>query len=98
MPASMTELRSALERSIREHSATGEMLVWLCSERDQWRELITPELLAAILSAVEREQHRAAGRTSKVHRLLVDDRQLVADMFAGVDVAICAATRCAAFN
>ena len=82
------ELRSALERSIREHSATSEMLVWLCNERDEWRELITPELLAAVLSALERDQHKSGVRGSKLQRLLVEDRQLVGDMFAGADVAI----------
>ena len=82
------ELQTALERSIREHSATSEMLIWLCSEREEWRELIAPELLAAILSALEREQHRGASRNSKLQRLLVDDRQLVADIFAGADVAV----------
>src|SRR5207302_11079869 len=44
------QLQEMLERSLREHSATSEMLVWLCNERDDWRELINPELLAAILS------------------------------------------------
>src|SRR5204863_5866218 len=39
------ELRTMLERSIREHSATSEMLAWLCSEREQWSELVTQELL-----------------------------------------------------
>src|SRR3984893_12592522 len=42
------ELRTALERSVRQHSATSEMLVWLCNERHEWRELMTPELLTAI--------------------------------------------------
>ena len=47
------ELRAAIERSIREHSATSEMLIWLCKERDgAWRKLITPDLLTAILAAV----------------------------------------------
>ena len=82
------ELEKMIERSIREHSATSEMLIWLCNERDEWPELITPELLAAILSALEREQHAAPGRASKLQRLLVDDRQLIADIFAGADVAL----------
>jgi transcription elongation factor GreA len=82
------ELQKMLERSIHEHSATSDMLIWLCSERDGWRELITPELLAAILSALEREQHQAPGRASKLQRLLVEDRQLIADIFAGADVAL----------
>jgi transcription elongation factor GreA len=82
------ELRKMLERSIQEHSATSEMLAWLCSEREEWRELITPELLAAILSALERDQHAGAGRGGKLQRLLMEDRQLIADIFAGADIAL----------
>lgn len=82
------ELQKMLERSIREHSATSEMLVWLCTERNEWRELINPELLTAILSALEREQHSAPGRASKLQRLLVEDRQLIADIFANSDVGL----------
>ncbi|HET9419101.1 MAG TPA: hypothetical protein VFO30_07155, partial [Chthoniobacterales bacterium] len=82
------ELQKMLERSIREHSATSEMLTWLCAERNEWRELITPELLSAILSALEREQHQAPGRASKLQRLLIEDRQLIADIFADTDVAL----------
>ncbi len=82
------QLREMLERSIREHSATSEMLIWLCAERDDWRELINPELLAAILSALEREQHSAPGRASKLQRLLMEDRQLFQDMFGNADVGL----------
>jgi len=82
------ELRAALERSIREHSATSEMLVWLCNEREQWPDLITPELLAAIFSALERDQHRALGRGTKLQRLLVEDRKLLGEIFSGADVGI----------
>ncbi|HEY5992327.1 MAG TPA: GreA/GreB family elongation factor [Candidatus Udaeobacter sp.] len=82
------ELRTMLERSIREHSATSEMLTWLCSEREDWSELVTPDLLGAILAALEREQHNAPGRASKLHRALVEDRQLIGDIFKKVDVAL----------
>jgi transcription elongation GreA/GreB family factor len=82
------ELRSMLERSIREHSATGEMLAWLCSERENWSELITPELLGAIFAALEREQHNAPGRGGKLHRVLVEDRTLLGDIFKNTDAAI----------
>src|SRR5213075_3575537 len=82
------ELRTMLERSIREHSATSEMLAWLCSDRENWSDLITPELLGAILSALEREQHRAPGRASKLHRALVEDRQLLGDISKKGDVAL----------
>jgi transcription elongation GreA/GreB family factor len=82
------ELQEMLERSLREHSATSEMLVWLCNEREDWRALINPELLAAILSALEREQHSAPGRASKLQRLLMDDRQLFQDMFGKADAGL----------
>jgi len=82
------ELRTMLERSIREHSATSEMLAWLCSERESWSELVTPDLLGAILAALEREQHNSPGRASKLHRVLMDDRQLLGDIFKKCDVAI----------
>jgi transcription elongation GreA/GreB family factor len=82
------DLRTMLERSIREHSATSEMLAWLCSEREGWSELITPDLLAAIFATLEREQHNTPGRASKLHRALVGDRQLLGDIFKKADVAI----------
>lgn len=80
------ELRTMLERSIREHSATSEMLIWLSNERDRWAELITPALLGAILSTMEREQHLSPTRGSKLQRLLMEDRQLIGAMFTGADI------------
>src|SRR5213593_4202358 len=82
------ELRTMLGRSIREHSATNEMLAWLCNEREHWSELITPELLGAIFATLARDQHSAPGRASKLHRALVEDRQLLGDIFRKADIAI----------
>jgi transcription elongation GreA/GreB family factor len=82
------ELRTMLERSIREHSATSEMLIWLCSEKKDWGDLITPDLLWAILAALEREQHSSTGRGSKLQRAVVDDRELLGEMFKKVDVGL----------
>ena len=82
------ELRAALERSVREHSATSEMLIWLCKERHaEWRNLITPELLTAILAAIERDQHQES-RSSRLRDLLIEDRELIADMFVNTDIGI----------
>ncbi len=82
------ELRTMLERSIREHSATSEMLIWLCGEKKNWPDLITPDLLWAILAALEREQHYSTGRASRLLKALVDDRELLGDMFRKVDVGL----------
>jgi len=79
------ELRATLERAIREHSATSEMLIWLCKDRERWADLITPELLGAVLSAIERDQHNES-RGNRLRDLLLDDRKLIPDMFLGSDV------------
>jgi len=80
------ELRILLERSVREHSASSEMMVWLCRERAHWPELITPEILPAILSAIERDQHNEASRSSRLRDLLLDDRELIGDIFRNSEV------------
>ena len=83
------ELRTFLHRAIREHSATSETLVWLCRERDgQWRDLIRPELLGAVLSAIERDQHNENSRGNKLRDLLLDDRELLTDMFTEVEPSV----------
>ena len=80
------ELRAMLERSIREHSATSDMLIWLSGARDEWPELTTPALLGAILSAMEREQHIGSGRGGKLQRLLMEDRELIGAMFTDAEI------------
>jgi transcription elongation factor GreA-like protein len=83
------DLRAHLERRIREHSLTSEVLVWLCRERDgEWRDLVAPELLGAMLSALERDQHNENSRGSKLRDLLLDDRELIPDMFTGAEVSV----------
>jgi transcription elongation factor GreA len=83
------QLRTFLERGIREHSLTSETLVWLCRERHrEWRDLITPELLGAILSALERDQHNENSRGSKLRDLLLEDRDLIPDMVTGVETDV----------
>src|SRR5207247_3852749 len=64
-------------------------LVWLCKERTgEWRELITPDLLGAVLSALERDQHNENSRGSKLRDLLLDDRELIPEMFAGAESGV----------
>jgi transcription elongation GreA/GreB family factor len=84
------DLRAYLQRGVREHSVTSEALTWLCRERhdSEWNVLITPDLLGAILSALERDQHNENSRGSKLRDLLLDDRELLPDMFAGVESSV----------
>jgi len=82
------ELQTMLERAVGEHSASSEMMIWLCRDRANWPVLVTPEILPAILSAIERDQHNEASRSSRLRDLLLDDRDLISDMFAGADVSV----------
>ena len=83
------ELRRSLDLGIREHSLTSESLVWLCKERiGEYRDLVNPELLGAILSALERDAHNETSRGSKLRDLLLDDRELISDMFAGAEMGV----------
>src|SRR6476469_8214554 len=84
------ELQAFLERGIRDRSVTSETLVWLCKERDNpsLRPLVTVDLLGAILSALERDQHNETSRGSKLRDLLLDDRELIPDMFAGTELEV----------
>ncbi len=56
--------------------------------RREWRDLVTPELLGAILSALERDQHNENSRGSKLRDILLDDRELIADMFTGAETEV----------
>jgi transcription elongation GreA/GreB family factor len=84
----VAELQTMLERAVHEHSASSEMMAWLCRDRANWPELVTPEILPAILSAIERDQHNEVSRSSRLRDLLLDDRDLISDVFASVDVSV----------
>lgn len=80
------ELRRELDRWIRDHSITTEILYWLCKERGgEFADLVRPEVFSAILSALERDQFSTVKRGGKLHDLLMDDRELIPDLLAGAD-------------
>jgi transcription elongation factor GreA len=76
------QFHQTLLRGIREHSVSSEVLAWLAKERGatHFAELVGPELIPAILSALERDQFSETRRGSKLHDLLIDDRDLIADI------------------
>jgi len=83
------ELRKELDRWIRDHSITTEILYWLCKERDgDFGDLIHPRVFSAILAALERDQFNEIKRGGKLHDLLLDDRELVGDLLNGAEAEI----------
>lgn len=87
---SQHELRTFLDHGIRDHSLSSDTLVWLCREREsgEFRDLITPDLFSAMLSAIERDQHNESSRGNKLRDLLLADRELIPDMFATAEIGV----------
>lgn len=75
------DLRRELDRWIRDHSVTTQILYWLCKERKgEFSDLVQPSVFSAILGALERSQFTDDRRGGKLHDLLLDDRDLVPDL------------------
>jgi len=82
-------LRQWLSRAIKEHSISSDALYWLCKERGAgaFEHLLDFELMTSILSALERDQFKENRRGSKLHDLLIDDKDLVTDIMMRAPLA-----------
>jgi transcription elongation GreA/GreB family factor len=81
------QLRKELDRWIRDHSITTEILNWLCKERTgEFADLVSDRVFTAIISALERDQYSDIKRGTKLHDLILNDRELAADLLAGADI------------
>jgi transcription elongation GreA/GreB family factor/transcription elongation factor GreA-like protein len=83
------DLRQYLVRSIRDHSASSDILYWLAKERAtiEFPDLIEPDVLAAMFGALERDQFAEARRGSKLHDLLIDDKDLISDLIMSASLS-----------
>jgi transcription elongation GreA/GreB family factor len=84
------ELRREVDRSIRDHSLSADVLYWLCKERNSatFSDLITPEVFSAILTALEREQMASSRPGGRLHDLMLEDRELVPDLLASAEIGV----------
>ncbi len=79
----LDSLLNHLDRAIREHSITSEVLCWLCRERDGvFADLMNPRLLSATVGALERDQFIETKRDRRLHDLLLNDKELLPDLIA----------------
>ncbi len=83
------EMRTYLDRSIRDYSVTCEMLLWLCKEREdeKYADFAAPRLFKAILSALERDSLSDIKRSTRLHDLLSSDRTLITELLKNADTA-----------
>ena len=82
------ELHTALDRAIRDHSISSSALTWLCDKKEregQFKSLIHPRVMSAILSALERDQFNE-NRDRKLHDLVVNDQTLLPDLIKNSEI------------
>lgn len=79
-------LRQHLQRGIAERNANPEILAWLLGKRpSDLAELITPDTLEAAITIVERENIKDSKRAIKLHKVLSDDKKLIAETLHAAD-------------
>jgi transcription elongation GreA/GreB family factor len=84
------DLKKEIDRSIRDHSLSTDVLYWLCKERNTsvFNDLITAEVFSAILTALEREQVTSSRIGGRLHDLLLEDRELIPDLLASAEIGV----------
>lgn len=81
-------VKEVLARHISHHTASSELLLWLGRERsDAFADVLGPEVLRAMLTALERDQFNEK-RTSRLRDFMLDDAELIADLTAAADIEV----------
>ncbi|MFA6562190.1 MAG: GreA/GreB family elongation factor [Verrucomicrobiia bacterium] len=81
-----------LDRVVREQSATGELLLWICRSRNQqtFAETVGPllnvRLASAILHAIQREHADTGRKKNLLLEWLVNDHALLAELLRETDI------------
>ncbi|MBI5686190.1 MAG: GreA/GreB family elongation factor [Verrucomicrobia bacterium] len=81
-----------LDRAVREQTATGELLLWICRSRNQqvFAETIVPllnvRLAAAILQSIQREHSDTGRKKNLLLECLVNEHSLLADLLRETDI------------
>lgn len=79
-------LRASLQRSISERNTNPELLAWLLAKRPAGlAALVTTETLEAAITVVERETVKDSKRAVRLHKVLADDKTLVAVALESAD-------------
>jgi transcription elongation GreA/GreB family factor len=79
-------LREHLRRSIAERNTNPELLAWYLGKRPEgFGDLLNPATLEAAITVVERENIKDSKRAAKLHKVLADDKKLMAEALASSD-------------
>jgi transcription elongation GreA/GreB family factor len=79
-------LREHLRRSIAERNTNPELLAWYLAKRPEgFGDLLNPATLEAAITVVERENIKDSKRAAKLHKVLADDKKLMAEALVSSD-------------
>ncbi len=81
-------LKDKLVRSISQHTASSELLLWLARVRsDDYADILGPEVFRAMLSAIERDQFQEK-KSNKLRDYVMDDHQLIVELIESADLDV----------
>jgi transcription elongation GreA/GreB family factor len=84
----LAELKDSLARSISQHTASSELLLWLAKERsDTFADILGPEVFRAMLSAMERDQFNEK-RSNRLREYILDDQDLLPELTAAAELEV----------
>ncbi|NCZ96874.1 hypothetical protein EBZ02_06920, partial [bacterium] len=77
------ELEGALDRLLRERQVHPDTVVWLCRNRTgEFQKIGGPFLFLTALAVLEKEQLADRWRASRLHDLILEDKELIRDLLA----------------
>jgi transcription elongation GreA/GreB family factor len=77
------EMEGSIDRLLRERQVHPDTLVWLCRNRTgEFQKIGGPFLFLTALAVLEKEQFSDRWRASRLHDLLLEDKELIHDLLA----------------
>jgi len=81
-------LKETLSKSISQHTASSELLLWFGRERtEDYVDILGPEVFRAMLTAMERDQFQEK-RSNRLRDFILEDQALIAELTASADIEI----------
>lgn len=81
-------LKDTINRLVNQHSATSELLLWLCKERtDYFADILGPEVFRAMLTAIERDQFQEK-KSNRLRDYVMGDLELLPELIASADIEV----------
>ena len=81
-------LKETLSKSISQHSASSELLLWFGRERtEDYVDILGPEVFRAMLTAMERDQFNEK-RSNRLRDFILEDQLLIAELTASADIEV----------